>query len=324
MTSPLRLYHHDAFRAEVLARAKGDNLISVCIPARNEERTIGAIVETIRAELVDAVHLVDEILVADDGSSDSTARTASERGAAVVPVRPPSSSGAGKGAAMAAGLAATSGDIVAFLDGDVENFAPHFLVGLLGPLIGDPALHFVKACYRRPLNGVSGEGGRVTELVAKPLLEMFLPDLAAFSQPLAGEMATRRWLVQGRSWPVDYGVDVALLIDVTRQIGLPAMAEVDLGERVHRNRPLAELAPQARSVIAAILARTGPLDVASAIPFGGIAAPTPFALFGDSSPRTGGSGQPGDDASRRAASGWDGQERERGTGRHTAELRPHP
>ena len=118
-------------------------------------------------------------------------------------------------------------------------------------------LHFVKACYRRPLNGVSGEGGRVTELVAKPLLEMFLPDWAAFSQPLAGEMAARRWLVQGRILPVDYGVDVALLIDVARQIGLPAMAEVDLGERVHRNRPLAELAPQARSVMAAILARAG-------------------------------------------------------------------
>jgi glucosyl-3-phosphoglycerate synthase len=258
--SALRFYHHSAFSAAALAQAKGDKLISVCIPARNEGKTIGAIVETVRAELVEDARLVDEILVADDGSSDSTARIAWERGATVVPVRRPTSGGAGKGGAMAAGFAATSGSIVAFLDGDVENFAPHFVVGLVGPLLSDPTLQFVKACYRRPLNGVAGEGGRVTELVAKPLLEMFLPDLASFSQPLAGEIAVRRWLVEGRSLPLDYGVDVALLIDVANEVGLPAMAEVDLGERAHRNRPLAELAPQARSVIAAILARTGALE----------------------------------------------------------------
>jgi glucosyl-3-phosphoglycerate synthase len=266
MGSPVRRFHHSAFSAAALAPLKADRVVSVCIPARNEERTIGAIVQAIRAEFVDQVRLVDEIVVADVGSSDSTASAALQSGAMVVPVQWPTRQGAGKGAAMAAAFAASSGDIIVFLDGDVDNFAPHFVLGLLGPLLCHTELHIVKASYARPLNGVPGEGGRVSELVAKPLLELFHPHPASFAQPLAGEVAARRFVLDGLLLPVDYGVDVALLIEVAGQLGLAAMAEVDLGERVHRNRLLLELVPQARMVIEAILTRSTGNELAGAGP----------------------------------------------------------
>lgn len=251
-SSGLRRVHHSAFSAQALAALKDATTVSVCLPARDEAKTIGRIVGTIRAELVE---LVDEIVVADDRCSDATAAVAASAGATVVAVPHTERSESGKGVAMAVAVAESFGDVVVFLDADVENFASHFVVGLLGPLLCDPAVGFVKGTYRRPLSGVPGEGGRVTELVAKPLLGLLHPRVAHFAQPLAGEVALRRSLIETLSLPADYGVDVALLIDVAQRIGLEAMAEVDLGERVHRNRPLSELAPQARSVVRAILAR---------------------------------------------------------------------
>ncbi len=252
-----RPFCHREFSAEALARAKDAATVSVCLPARDEARTIGRIVETIRADLVDDVRLVDEVLVADDRSTDATAAVAAAAGAVVVPVATPAGPESGKGAAMATALAASRGDLVVFLDADIEGFSSHFVVGLLGPLLSDRGIGFVKGTYRRPLAGAPGEGGRVTELTAKPLLAMLHPHLACFAQPLAGEIATRRSVIEGVSMPSDYGVDVALLIDVARRIGLDAMAEVDLGERHHRNRRLSELAPQARSVAQTILERAG-------------------------------------------------------------------
>ncbi len=251
----LRRLHHSAFSAEALAAAKNATTVSVCLPARDEERTVGRIVKTIREELVERVGLVDEIVVVDDRSTDGTAAAAANAGAAVVRVPRMARSESGKGVAMAVAVGQSTGDVIVFCDADVENFASHFVVGLLGPLLCDSAVGFVKGAYRRPLAGVPGEGGRVTELAAKPLLELLHPQVAHFAQPLAGEVALRRSLIETLSLPADYGVDVALLIDVAQRIGLEAMAEVDLGERVHRNRPLSELAPQARSVVRAILAR---------------------------------------------------------------------
>ena len=256
--SGLRCYHHAryrAYRAEALAEAKGGIAVSVCLPARNEEATVGRIVEVIRTELVQGAGLVDEVVVADDGSTDATASVARQAGATVVPVRRRPSSG--KGVAMAAALAASRGEAVVFVDADVENFGAYFVVGLLGPLLLAPGIGFVKGAYGRPLAQAAGEGGRVTELLAKPALELFHPELAQFAQPLAGELATYRFVIEGLDLRADYGVDVALLIDVARRIGIGAMAEVDLGERVHRNRPLAQLVPQARSVLRAVVARAG-------------------------------------------------------------------
>ena len=256
-----RRFSHWKFTAQALAQAKKAVTISVCLPARDEATTIGRIVATIREDLAGNVRLVDEILVVDDRCCDATASVAAAAGATVLPVAVPAGSAPGKGAAMATALAESRGDLVVFLDADIESFSSHFVVGLLGPLLSDRSIGFVKATYRRPLAGMPGEGGRVTELAAKPLLALLQPDLACFGQPLAGEIAARRSVLDGLGLPSDYGVDVAALIDVARRIGLGAMAEVDLGERRHRNRPLSELAPQARSVIQTILARSG-VDIA--------------------------------------------------------------
>lgn len=256
-----RRFSHWEFRAEALASAKRAVTVSVCLPARNEATTIGRIVATISEDLAGKVRLVDDILVVDDRSCDATASVAAAAGATVVPVAMPAGSAPGKGAAMVTALAESRGDLVVFLDADIESFSSHFVVGLLGPLLSDPSIGFVKATYRRPLAGMPGEGGRVTELAAKPLLALLQPDLACFAQPLAGEIAARRSVLDGLALPSDYGIDVAALIDVARRIGLASMAEVDLGERRHRNRPLSELAPQARSVVRTILARSG-VDIA--------------------------------------------------------------
>ncbi|MGC8472627.1 MAG: glucosyl-3-phosphoglycerate synthase [Acidimicrobiales bacterium] len=254
-TGPCR-FDHSQFSAQVLASARKAT-VSVCLPARDEAATISGIVETIRGELVEDTCLVDEILVVDDRSADDTAAQAVAAGAKVVPVTAPTGSVSGKGAAMATALAESRGDVVVFLDADVERFSSHFVVGLLGPLLFHQNLRFVKATYLRPIAGVLGEGGRVTELVAKPLLALLHPELAQFTQPLAGEIAAHRSVLEDLSLPCDYGVDVAVLIDVVRRVGLDSMAEVDLGECRHRNRRLFELAPQARSVARAILERAG-------------------------------------------------------------------
>jgi glucosyl-3-phosphoglycerate synthase len=256
LTGPQRFCHAE-FSADDLESAKKATTVSVCLPARDEARTIGPIVETIRADLQQETHLVDEIIVVNDRSIDATAAVAAGAGATVLPVAVPAGSQSGKGAAMATALTESRGDLLVFLDADIEGFSSHFVVGLLGPLLCDRSIGFVKASYQRPLAGVLGEGGRVTELAAKPLLASLHRHVACFTQPLAGEIAARRCVLEDLSLPCDYGVDVAVLIDVARRIGVAAMAGVDLGERRHRNRPLSELAPQARSVARVILERAG-------------------------------------------------------------------
>src|SRR4051794_7975021 len=202
-------FDHRSFAAGPLAAAKRGRLISVCLPARNEEATVGPIVDVIRRELMDDAGLVDEILVIDDASTDGTTEAALAAGAKVVTadsVRPELGPGTGKGEAMWEALLVASGDIVVFCDADVRNFSAGFVTGLLGPLLTTDHVRFVKGFYDRPFQGEAGQGGRVTELVARPILDLYFPVLARFSQPLAGEYAAVREVFESVPFVEGYGV----------------------------------------------------------------------------------------------------------------------
>lgn len=259
-TAPVRFHRstHRDHGAGELARIKRDQTVSVCLPARDEAATVGAIVETIRTELVEAVPLVDELVVIDDHSLDDTAEAATAAGARVVDARRTLAdvTGPGKGKALWKSLHETSGDIVLWCDADLDRFSSHFVTGLLGPLLKRADVSFVKATYERPQISGTG-GGRVTELLARPVLANLFPELAGIGQPLAGEYGGRRRLLETLPFVDGYGVDLALLVDALRAVGGEGIAEVDLGERRHRNRPLDELGPQATAVLQAALDRAG-------------------------------------------------------------------
>jgi glucosyl-3-phosphoglycerate synthase len=218
----------------------------------------------VRRNLVERARLVDEVVVIDDGSTDATAETASWEGARVLAVDeilPDLPTGSGKGNALWMSLFACDGDIVCWLDADVRNFGPHFVTRLLGPLLTDPAVGFVKGYYRRPLHGDATGGGRVTELMARPVISALFPHLAAFVQPLAGEYAGRRALLETVPFVEGWGVEIGLLIDLVANFGLDAIAQVDLDVREHRNRPLEDLGPQAMAILVTGLRRAGvPVD----------------------------------------------------------------
>ena len=245
-----------------LVELKGATSVSLVVPAHDEAPTVGAIVSALRRELVEEVPLVDELVVVDSGSCDATAVVAHRAGARVVrqeAVLPQLGDQPGKGEALWKSLLVTSGDIVAFIDADLREFDAQFAVGLLGPLLTDHSVAFVKAFYDRPLaNGetvLPAGGGRVTELVARPLLNLHWPSLACFVQPLAGEYAGRRSLLEQVPFVSGYGVEIAMLIDVVETAGLHAMAQVDLGTRQHRNSSDAALGRMAAQVYLALLSR---------------------------------------------------------------------
>jgi glucosyl-3-phosphoglycerate synthase len=256
------------------------------VPAREEASTIGAIVQSL-VELRDR-GVIDQVAVVDASSTDGTARIAAERGAEVYDeseLMPQMGPVLGKGDAMWRSLTVLRGDVVCFVDGDSEDFGPHFAPGLIGPLLTDPAIQYVKGFYRRPFK-VDGctqpeGGGRVTELTAKPLLALFYPELAGCHQPLAGEIAARRSLLERLPWVTGYGIEVAQLIDAYRAVGLGGLAQVDLDVRQNRHQPLSALGPMAHAVTAAVAARLvaeGRLDAAPEVverpPLVSLRAPT--------------------------------------------------
>jgi glucosyl-3-phosphoglycerate synthase len=267
----LRSFHHRDFPPQRLVEAKRGRRVSVCLPARDESQTVGRVVEVVRGELMERLPLVDELIVIDDGSQDDTAAVAQAAGAevliasAVLPEYDAVDEEGGKGQALWKGVYATSGEVVAFCDADVRNFGPEFVTGLIGPLLLREDVAFVKGFYRRPLAGRVGEGGRVTELVARPLVSMLFPELAPLQQPLAGECAARREVLEQVSFVGGYGVDLGLIIDVSEQFGVGSIVECDLGERIHRNRPLAELAPQALAIVQVALSRAGLVGPGAAV-----------------------------------------------------------
>ncbi|MFE7778641.1 glucosyl-3-phosphoglycerate synthase [Streptomyces sp. NPDC057445] len=238
--------------------AKHGTTVSVVLPALNEETTVGEIVSVIRRELMtDAVPLVDELVVVDSGSTDRTSEVAAKAGARVVhrdAILPRIPAVPGKGEVLWRSLLVTSGDIVCFVDADLKEFSADFVSGIVGPLLTEPEIQFVKAMYDRPLGGTPGQGGRVTELVARPLLNLHWPQLAGFVQPLGGEYAARRSLLERLPFPVGYGVELGLLVDALHTVGLDALAQVDVGVRLHRHQD-----GQALGRMAAAIYRTAQL-----------------------------------------------------------------
>jgi glucosyl-3-phosphoglycerate synthase len=255
-----RTFHHSEFPAERLA-AERTRSVSACVPARNEERTVGPIV----ADLVSLRELgaIDEVVVVDAASSDRTADIAREAGALVLDERellPEHGEVLGKGDAMWRALSVLESDVVVYLDSDSEGFGPHFATGLIGPLVcGDTGVEFVKAFYRRPFKygnvSMPEGGGRVTELMARPLLNLFYPELAGFRQPLAGEFAATRELLLRLPFATGYAVEIAMLIDAWREVGLDALAQVDIDLRQNRHQALADLTPMAYAVLKAVCVR---------------------------------------------------------------------
>ncbi|TML78809.1 MAG: glucosyl-3-phosphoglycerate synthase [Actinobacteria bacterium] len=281
----MRTFHHREFPAERFAERRSS--ISVCVPALNEAATIGATVR-ILAELRER-GAIDQVVVVDGASTDDTARIAAEHGAEVHQqdgLLPQLGPVLGKGDAMWRALTVLEGDLVCFVDADSEDFAPHFPCGLLGPLLFEEGVEYVKGFYRRPFKSGTAiapqGGGRVTELTARPLLEVFYPELAACRQPLAGEIAAPRSLLERLPWATGYGAEIAQLLDVHREVGLGAMAQVDLDVRQNIHQPLSALGPMAATVVKVVadrLAREGRLDAAPSLverpPLRTLRAPVP-------------------------------------------------
>lgn len=252
----VRFHHHSDFDPALVAAAKGARAVAVVLPARNEAATVGTIVAAIVDTLRDRHGLVDDIVVVDDGSADGTGECARRAGARVVEAE-----GTGKGAAMWSGVQATDADLVVFCDADLVDFDPHVVTALCGPLVADDDVTLVKAAYERLLDGRPGEGGRVTSLTARPALRLLAPEVASVLQPLGGEYAAPRRVLEDVPFVDGYGVDVGLLLDIAARYGADRIAQVDVGRRSHRNRPLTELAEQAEAVLHTILDRAGRRDV---------------------------------------------------------------
>lgn len=234
--------------------------VSVCLPARECSRTVGEIV----SELVGLreAGAIDQIVVVDAASTDGTAAVAERAGAEVwqeAELMPDYGPVMGKGDAMWRALSVLEGELVCFLDADTEGFSRHFVTGLLGPLVCEPGISFVKAFYRRSFlhegASVADGGGRVNHLTARPALELFYPELAHVRQPLAGEVAARRELLERLPFATGYGVEIAMLIDAWRDVGLEGIAQVDLDDHHNPHQPLSALKPMALTVLATIARR---------------------------------------------------------------------
>ena len=258
-------FHHSEFsdlRRLVLLKEKQGLTVSLVLPTLNEEETIGPIVRRAIREMVGRVPLIDEILVIDSASTDRTREIAEAEGARVVAhpdVLTRYGSFIGKGEALWKSLYETSGDIVVWADTDVRNWHPRMVYGTLGPLLHEPRLQYVKGYYQRPIveGGVlrEGGGGRVTELVARPLINLFYPELSGFIQPLAGEYAGRRSILEQLPFFTGYAVEIGHLIDVAERVGIEGLGQVDLERRVHRNQELEGLSRMSFVILQAVMKR---------------------------------------------------------------------
>ncbi|MEE9602526.1 MAG: glucosyl-3-phosphoglycerate synthase, partial [Thermoguttaceae bacterium] len=236
--------------------------ISLCLPTLNEEKTIGQEIVILKAELADRYPLLDEIAVIDSGSNDRTLEIASSFGADVYNASeclPEYGNYRGKGENLWKALYLLSGDIIVYVDSDIKNIHPRFVYGLVGPLIKSPDIHYVKAFYDRPLAYSEGlrptGGGRVTEILIRPLFSLFFPELAGILQPLSGEYAGRRSILEQIPYPVGYGVETAMLIDIYERLGLSAFAQTDLDRRIHRNQETIALGRMAFGVLRTFMSR---------------------------------------------------------------------
>jgi glucosyl-3-phosphoglycerate synthase len=275
-----RSFHHRDF-GELAACAQSTTLI---LPTRNVAATIGPILATVAA-LRDRTGLPGQVVVVDADSLDGTADIARAYGAEVYSendLLPEYGPAQGKGDAMWRSLSVARGEIVMFADADTADFGEHFVCGTLGPLLADPAIQFTKAAYRRPFGtgeeSVADGGGRVTELMAKPMLNRFYPELTGFVQPLAGEFAARAALLARLPFLTGYGVEIGLLIDVLAEAGLAAMAQVDLGVRQNRHQSLHDLAKMSSVVLHALSLRVPALERQPPTNAPGLWALDPFTL----------------------------------------------
>ncbi len=257
------------------AKAAAGLRVSLVVPARNEAATVGDVVTRVREALMETTDLLDEIVVIDSDSTDDTFAVAEDAGAVVhraAEIRPDLGAEVGKGEAMWKALFVTSGDVLVFMDADLLDWDTHFVPGLLGPLLTRPEIALVKGYYERPLDygtqtsdGADFEGGRVTELVARPLLNLFHPELAGLVQPLAGEWAIRRDLFASLQVPTGYAVETTALIDTLALRGIDAIAQVDLGRRAHRHQALRDLGAMATQILAAVRGRAGETPPADSV-----------------------------------------------------------
>jgi glucosyl-3-phosphoglycerate synthase len=260
-----RTFHHSNFwdvKWLVEEKQRQGLSISLCLPTLNEEKTIGQEIVILKAELADRYPLLDEIAVIDSGSTDRTCETAASFGADVYVASEylaECGDWSGKGENLWKALYLLTGDIIVYVDTDIKNIHPRFVYGLVGPLIQDPEVHYVKAFYDRPLAFSGGlrptGGGRVTEILIRPLFSLFYPELAAILQPLSGEYAGRRAILEQIPFPVGYGVETAMLIDIYDRLGLYAFAQTDLDRRIHRNQDTIALGRMAFGVLRTFMSR---------------------------------------------------------------------
>lgn len=269
-------FHHSLFsdmRRLVAEKEKQGLTISLCIPTFNEEKTIGKEVVIFKSELMSRYPLLDEIAVIDSGSVDRTREVAAAFGADVYlasDILPEMGEKRGKGENLWKALYQLTGDIIVYVDADIKNIHPRFAYGLLAPLIYYPEIKYVKAFYDRPLavsHGIRPSGGgRVTEILVRPLFSLFFPELTAIIQPLSGEYAVRREVLDQIPFPIGYGVETSHLIDVYHKWGLEAFGQTDLDQRVHRNQPTRELGKMAFGILRTFLSRVRSLGLVPELP----------------------------------------------------------
>ncbi len=269
-------FHHSRFEdiGTLVTEKERQNLtISLCIPTLNEEKTIGKEIVIFKSELMMKYRLIDEIAVIDSGSTDSTRDVAASFGADVYlakDILPEMGEKRGKGENLWKAIYQLKGDIIVYIDADIKNIHPRFAYGLVGPLIQNPTIQYVKAFYERPLATSHGlrptGGGRVTEILVRPLFSLFFPELTALIQPLSGEYAVRRTLLEKIPFPIGYGVETSHLIDVYHMVGMSAIAQTDLDQRVHRNQTTRDLGRMAFGILQTFLSRARSLGIIKDMP----------------------------------------------------------